>query len=65
MCWIGNLTAYPTQNKTIQWVCDLGDGKGKITRYFFLMGRQKLLITNAVQRFRIQNNIDDDAFEKE
>lgn len=39
------------ENPVIQLICQLGGGKGALTRYFFLMGIQKLLIYRSVTRF--------------
>jgi len=30
------------ENTTIQYICDLGGGKGKYTRYYFLQGLAKI-----------------------
>jgi hypothetical protein len=40
-----------TQNHTIQYLCALGDGKGKVTRHYFLKGIAKLLIHKSVEQF--------------
>jgi len=46
-------------NETINWICKLGNGKGKVTRYYFMRGLQKLLIIEEVKIFQQQNNITD------
>lgn len=37
---------------TMEWLCSLGGGKGKITRHYFLEGLKNLLIHQQVERFR-------------
>lgn len=39
-------------NPVILWICQLGGGKGKITRHYFLEGLKNLLIHRQVERFR-------------
>ena len=39
-------------NPVILWLCQLGGGKGKITRHYFLEGLKNLLIHQQVERFR-------------
>lgn len=39
-------------NPVILWICQLGGGKGKITRHYFLEGLKNLLIHQQVERFR-------------
>lgn len=39
-------------NPVISWLCQLGGGKGKITRHCFLEGLKNLLIHQQVERFR-------------
>ncbi len=39
-------------NPVIEWLCQLGGGKGKITRHYFLEGLKNLLIHQQVERFR-------------
>lgn len=51
-----------TQNSTIIMICDLGGGKGKVTRHFFFEGLKKLLITESVNIFRVQHNISDQLY---
>jgi len=43
-------------------ICDLGGGKGKITRYYFLQGLKKLLIAERVNQFREQHHISDELY---
>jgi hypothetical protein len=51
-----------TQNHTIQYLCALGDGKGKVTRHYFLKGIAKLLIHKSVEQFVEQQSISPDQF---
>ena len=39
-------------NPVILWICQLGGGKGKITRHYFLEGLKNLLIHQQVEQFR-------------
>ncbi|SEH06622.1 transposase [Candidatus Venteria ishoeyi] len=51
-----------TKNATIIMICDLGGGKGKVTRHFFLQGLKKLLIAESVNKFREQHHISDELY---
>lgn len=51
-----------TKNSTMTMICDLGGGKGKITRHFFLNGLKNLLIAETVNNFREQHNISDELY---
>lgn len=42
--------------------CDLGGGKGKVTRHYFLQGLKKLLIAQRVNQFREQHNSSDGLY---
>lgn len=53
-----------TKDKTIQLICKLGNGKGKVTRYFFLKGLEKLLIAKDVENFIDEFNISDETYQK-
>ena len=46
-----------TKDKTIEWIAQLGGGKGKITRYFILNGLAQLINYKLAQRFFEQQNI--------
>ena len=52
------------ENTTIQYICDLGGGKGKYTRYYFLQGLAKILTYNAVEQFVENQGISNDQFKK-
>ncbi len=52
------------ENTTIQYICDLGGGKGKYTRYFFLQGLAKMLTYNAIEQFVEEQDISDEQFER-
>lgn len=45
------------QHDYIKWLCQLGKGKGKVTRYFLLRGLQKLIEHQQTERFFIENDI--------
>jgi hypothetical protein len=49
-----------TNNETVIWICKLGNGKGKITRFYFMQGLSKLLLNAQVEIFRKENNISDE-----
>lgn len=51
------------RHPVIQWLCQLGNGKGKITRHFFMEGLKNLLIHHHVEQMRKQTNLT--AFEWE
>jgi len=52
-----------TNNQTIQAICLLGAGKGKVTRYFFLQGLKKILVHKSVKRFVKKQNITHEIWE--
>ena len=52
------------ENVTIQRICDLGGGKGKYTRYFFLQGLSKMLTYKAVEQFVEEQDISYEQFEQ-
>jgi len=41
-------------------ICQLGDGKGKVTHFYFLKGLEKLLIVQSVFQFKDDRGISDD-----
>lgn len=43
----------------LEWLCQLGNGKGKVTRHFFMEGLRNLLIHHQVERMREQSEITD------
>lgn len=43
----------------VRWIAELGGGKGKITRYFFLEGIKNLLIMKTMQAYLKDNQISD------
>ncbi len=47
-------------NETVQWICKLGNGKGKVTRYYFMQGLSKLLLAAEVEIFRKKNDISEE-----
>jgi hypothetical protein len=52
------------ENITIQYICELGGGKGKCTPYYFLQGLAKLLTYNAIEQFVEEKEISDQQFEQ-
>ena len=44
-------------------MCQLGNGKGKVTRHFFLEGLRNLLLHHHVERMRTQSGITDAEWE--
>jgi len=49
-------------NPVIFWLCQLGGGKGKITRHYFLEGLRNLLIHQQVERFREKDRLRPDEW---
>lgn len=47
----------------VDWLCQLGNGKGKITRHFFLEGLKNLLIHHHVEQVREQTKLTDPEWE--
>lgn len=52
------------KDTTIQYICDLGGGKGKYTRYFFLQGLTKILTYKVVEQFVEEQDISHEQFEQ-
>ncbi|MCP5100162.1 MAG: hypothetical protein GY943_31805 [Chloroflexi bacterium] len=53
-----------SQHPAIEWLCQLGNGKGKVTRHFFLEGLGNLLIHCHVERKREQSELTDFEWEE-
>lgn len=53
-----------TNNPTVIMICNVGGGKGKITRFYFLEGLKKLLIAQNVENFKKNNNISEELFKE-
>jgi len=49
-------------NPTIEIICELGNGKGTISRYYFLKGLEKLAIAQSVLKFKEDNEISDEEW---
>jgi len=49
-------------NPVISWLCQLGGGKGQITRHYFLEGLKNLLIHQQVERFRERARLRDEEW---
>ena len=50
------------EHPTIEIICQLGDGKGTVSRFYFLKGLEKLLIVESVFRFKEDKGISDDEW---
>ncbi len=50
------------EHPTIEIICQLGDGKGKVSRFYFLKGLEKLLIVQSVFQFKEDKGISDDEW---
>jgi len=50
------------EHPTIEIICQLGDGKGIVSRFYFLKGLKKLLIANSVFQFKEDKGISDDKW---
>ncbi|MCK5679011.1 MAG: transposase [Flavobacteriaceae bacterium] len=50
------------EHPTIEIICQLGDGKGKVSRFYFLKGLEKLLIAQSVFQFKEDREISDDEW---
>ena len=50
------------EHPTIEIICQLGDGKGKVSRFYFLKGLEKLLIVQSVFQFKEDRGISDDEW---
>ena len=52
------------EHPTIEIICQLGDGKGTFSRFYFLKGLEKLLIAESVFRFKEDRGISDDEWKE-
>jgi len=52
------------QNDYVQFLCQLGGAKGKVTRYFLLKGLEKILIKQTVDEWLNQTRCPPDFLEK-
>ena len=50
------------EHPTIEIICELGNGKGIISRFFFLKGLEKLLIAESIFNFKKDKGISDDKW---
>lgn len=50
------------EHPTIEIICQLGDGKGMVSRFYFLQGLEKLLVAQSVFRFKEDRGISDDEW---
>ncbi len=51
-------------NHNVALIAQLGGGKGKVTRHYFLEGLKKMLILADVARFREKNEVDDNTWQE-
>ena len=52
------------EHPTIEIICQLGDGKGTVSRFYFLKGLEKLLVAESVFRFKEDRGISDDEWKE-
>ena len=52
------------EHPNIEIICQLGDGKGKVSRFYFLKGLEKLLIAQSVFQFKEDRGISDDEWKE-
>jgi hypothetical protein len=50
------------EHPTIEIICQLGDGKDTVSRFYFLKGLEKLLIAHSVFQFKEDRGISDDEW---
>ena len=50
------------EHPTIEIICQLGDGKDVVSRFYFLEGLKKLLIANSVLQFKKDKGISNDEW---
>lgn len=50
-------------NHKVALIAQLGGGKGKVTRHYFLQGLKKMLVLADVARFRANNEVDDHTWQ--
>lgn len=52
-----------TKDENIQWICELGGSKGKITRFFLLKGLEIIMHAQKFETFKKENNISNEQYE--
>jgi len=50
------------EHPTIEIICQLGGGKGTVSRFYFLKGLEKLLVAQSVFQFKEDRGISDDEW---
>jgi len=50
------------EHPTIEIICQLGNGKGTVSRFYFLKGLEKLLIAQSVFQFKEDKGISDETW---
>jgi hypothetical protein len=52
-----------TKDPTVQWICELGGAKGKVTRFFFLKGLEILLHAQQLEAFQKEKNLSKEQYD--
>jgi Transposase DDE domain len=52
-----------TKDENIQWICQLGGSKGKVTRFFLLKGLEIIMHAQKFENFKKENNISKEQYE--
>jgi hypothetical protein len=52
-----------TKDKNIQWICELGGSKGKVTRFFLLKGLEIIMHAQKFETFKKENNISEEQYQ--
>ncbi len=58
-----NIEPQLANHPIVEWLCQLGNGKGKVTRHFFLEGLKSLLTHHHVEQMREQAKLTDPEWE--
>lgn len=52
-----------TKDENIQWICELGGSKGKVTRFFLLKGLEIIIHAQKFETFKKENNISEQQYQ--
>jgi hypothetical protein len=52
-----------TEDENVQWICELGGSKGKVTRFFLLKGLEIILHAQKLEAFKRDNNISNQQYQ--
>ncbi|MEY4938251.1 MAG: hypothetical protein RIS64_4612 [Bacteroidota bacterium] len=52
-----------TKDENIQWICELGGSKGKVTRFFLLKGLEIIMHAQKFEAFKKENNISKEQYD--